>query len=43
LFGVGRSLGVTANYIWARALLQPLERPKSMSTKMLEEAAQKVA
>ena len=39
LFGVGRALGVTANYIWARALHQPIERPKSLTTKMLEEAA----
>ncbi len=37
LFGVGRALGVTANYVWARALGQPIERPKSMTTKMLEE------
>ena len=41
LFGVGRSLGVTANAIWARALGQPLERPKSLTTKMLEELAEK--
>ena len=41
LFGVGRALGVTANYVWARALGQPLERPKSMTTKMLEDIAQK--
>lgn len=39
LFGVGRALGVTANLVWARALGQPLERPKSLTTKMLEEAA----
>jgi len=37
LFGVGRALGVTANYVWARALGQPIERPKSLTTKMLEE------
>jgi citrate synthase len=36
LFGVSRALGVTANYVWARALGQPIERPKSMTTKMLE-------
>jgi citrate synthase len=41
LFGVGRALGVTANLVWARALGQPIERPKSLSTAMLEEAAQK--
>jgi citrate synthase len=38
LFGVGRALGVTANYIWARALGQPIERPKSLTTAMLEDA-----
>jgi citrate synthase len=37
LFGVGRALGVTANLVWARALGQPIERPKSVSTRMLEE------
>lgn len=41
LFGVGRALGVTANYVWARALGQPIERPKSLTTKMLEDAVQK--
>ena len=37
LFGVGRALGVTANYVWARALGFPIERPKSLTTKMLED------
>ncbi len=41
LFGVGRALGVTANYVWARALGQPLERPKSLTTKMLEDIVEK--
>jgi citrate synthase len=41
LFGVGRSLGVTANAVWARALGQPLERPKSLTTAMLEAVAAK--
>lgn len=41
LFGVGRALGVTANYVWARALGQPIERPKSLTTKMLEELVAK--
>jgi len=36
LFGVSRALGVTANAVWARALNQPLERPKSLTTVMLE-------
>lgn len=43
LFGVGRALGVSANLVWARALGQPLERPKSLSTAMLEEIAAKAA
>ena len=41
LFGVGRALGVTANYVWARALGQPIERPKSLTTKMLEDVVAK--
>lgn len=43
LFGVGRALGVTANYVWARALGQPIERPKSLTTKMLEDMVAKAA
>ncbi|HUH98968.1 MAG TPA: citrate (Si)-synthase [Anaerolineales bacterium] len=43
LFGVGRALGVTANYVWARALGWPIERPKSLTTKMLEEVVAKAA
>lgn len=39
LFGVGRALGVLANITWARALGYPLERPKSLTTDMLEEIA----
>lgn len=39
LFGIGRALGVCSNIIWARALGYPLERPKSLTTAMLEEAA----
>ena len=41
LFGVGRALGVTANYVWARALGQPIGRPKSLTTKMLEDIVAK--
>lgn len=37
LFGVGRAIGIGANIIWDRALLYPLERPKSITTDMLEE------
>lgn len=39
LFGVSRILGVSANLVWARALGQPLERPKSLTTAMLEKIA----
>ena len=41
MFGVSRVLGVSANAVWARALGQPIERPKSVTTQMLEEAALK--
>ena len=43
LFGVGRALGVTANYVWARALGMPIERPKSLTTKMVEDIVAKAA
>ena len=36
LFGIGRAIGICANIIWDRALLYPLERPKSLTTEMLE-------
>jgi citrate synthase len=36
LFGVSRILGVTAHAVWARALNKPLERPKSLTTAILE-------
>ncbi len=39
LFAVGRALGVCANIVWDRALGYPIERPKSLTTAMLEEAA----
>jgi len=39
LFAVGRALGVACNIIWDRALGYPIERPKSVTTAMLEEAA----
>ena len=41
LFGVGRALGVLANIVWDRALGYPIERPKSVTTAMLEEWAAK--
>jgi citrate synthase len=36
LFGIGRAFGVLSNIIWDRALGFPLERPKSITTDMLE-------
>lgn len=39
LFGIGRAIGISANLIWDRALGYPLERPKSLTTEMLEEIA----
>jgi len=43
LFGIGRSLGVLANITWDRALGYPIERPKSVTTDMLEEYAKQAA
>ncbi|WP_282014550.1 citrate (Si)-synthase [Marinifilum flexuosum] len=39
LFGIGRAIGICANIIWDRALGYPLERPKSITTDMLEKIA----
>jgi citrate synthase len=39
LFGIGRALGVLANITWDRALGYAIERPKSVTTAMLEEVA----
>lgn len=39
MFGVGRALGVLSNLIWDRAVGQALERPKSLTTSMLEKIA----
>jgi len=39
LFGIGRAIGVLSNIIWDRALGYPIERPKSLTTAMLEEIA----
>jgi citrate synthase len=36
LFSIGRALGVLSNIIWDRALGYPIERPKSITTDMLE-------
>jgi len=39
LFGIGRALGCLPNITWDRALGYAIERPKSVTTAMLEEAA----
>jgi citrate synthase len=39
LFGIGRAIGTLANITWDRALGYPIERPKSITTGMLEEIA----
>ena len=39
LFGIGRALGCLANITWDRALGYAIERPKSVTTAMLETAA----
>lgn len=36
LFGVSRALGVLASLVWDRALGFPLERPKSVSTRLVK-------
>jgi len=41
LFGIGRAIGVLANIVWDRALGYPIERPKSLTTAMLEDTAAK--
>jgi citrate synthase len=39
LFGIGRAIGVLANITWDRALGYAIERPKSVTTAMLEDVA----
>ncbi len=39
LFGVGRAFGILSNITWDRALGYPIERPKSLTTDMLEDVA----
>ncbi len=41
LFGIGRAIGVTANIVWDRALGYSIERPKSVTTQMLEQVVKK--
>jgi citrate synthase len=40
LFGIGRAMGVLANIVWDRGLGYAIERPKSVTTEMLEKWAQ---
>lgn len=37
LFGVSRIMGLTSQSVWSRALGKPIERPKSLTTRMLED------
>ncbi len=39
LFGVGRAFGICSNIIWDRAMMFPIERPKSRTSYMLEQLA----
>ena len=36
LFGASRIMGFTAHVVWARALGKPIERPKALTTRLLE-------
>ncbi len=36
LFGLSRLLGITSHVVFARAVNKPIERPKAMTTRMLE-------
>jgi citrate synthase len=37
LFSIGRAVGVLSNLVWDRALGYSLERPKSLTTAMIED------
>jgi len=41
LFGVSRTMGITAQAVWARGVYFPIERPKSLTLAMIREAAEK--
>jgi citrate synthase len=41
LFGIGRAIGICSNIIWDRALGYPIERPKSLTTDMIEAITKK--
>jgi len=40
LFGVSRAMGITSQLVWDRALGYPIERPKSITRKMLKKLAE---
>jgi citrate synthase len=39
IFGVSRTLGISAQAIWNRALMMPISRPKSITTEWIEKKA----
>ncbi len=41
LFGVSRTMGITAQAVWSRGVYFPIERPKSLTLAMIREAAEK--
>lgn len=41
LFGVSRTMGITSQLVWARGVYSPIERPKSLTLKMIRESAEK--
>ena len=43
LFGVSRSLGVLSSLIWDRYLALPIERPKSVTLKFLQQKVANIA
>lgn len=42
MFGVSRAIGVLSSLVWDRALGQPIERPKSMTTEALKKLCQDI-
>ncbi len=43
LFGIGRALGITSHGVWARAMMLPIERPKSLTVARLQQMVQEAA
>lgn len=42
MFGVSRAIGVLSSLVWDRALGQPIERPKSMTTEALKKLCEDI-